>query len=63
MMFESLLKAAVGVVVEIPVAVVKDVVTLGGATTNEDSAIIESVGKISKNISNAVNPENKGEYK
>ena len=46
-----------GVVVEIPVAVVKDVVTLGGATTNEDSAIIESVGKISKNISNAVNPE------
>ena len=57
MMFESLLKAAVGVVVEIPVAVVKDVVTLGGATTNEDSAIIESVGKISKNISNAVNPE------
>ena len=57
MMFESLLKAAVGVVVEIPVAVVKDVVTLGGATTNEDSAIIESVGKISKNISNAVDPE------
>tara|TARA_B110000908_G_scaffold87126_1_gene104057 strand:+ start:13 stop:189 length:177 start_codon:yes stop_codon:yes gene_type:complete len=57
MMFESLLKAAVGVVVEIPVAVVKDVVTLGGAATNEDSAIIESVGKISKNISNAVNPE------
>ena len=56
-MFESLLKAAVGVVVEIPVAVVKDVVTLGGATTNEDSAIIESVGKISKNISNAVDPE------
>ena len=57
MMFESLLKAAVGVVVEIPVAVVKDVVTLGGATTDEDSAIIESVGKISKNISNAVDPE------
>ena len=57
MMFESLLKAAVGVVVEIPVAVVKDVVTLGGATTNEDSAIIESAGKISKNISNAVDPE------
>ena len=48
MMFESLLKAAVGVVVEIPVAVVKDVVTLGGVTTDEDSAIIESVGKISK---------------
>jgi hypothetical protein len=57
MMFESLLKSAVGVVVELPVAVVKDVVTLGGATTDEDSAIIESVGKISKNISNAVNPE------
>ena len=33
-MFESLLKAAVGVVVELPVAIVKDVVTLGGAITD-----------------------------
>jgi hypothetical protein len=55
-MFESLLKAAVGVVVELPIAIVKDVVTLGGATTDGESAIAESAGKISKNISNAVDP-------
>ena len=57
-MFESLLKAAVGVVVELPVAIVKDVVTLGGAITDGESAIAESAGKISKNISNAVDPQN-----
>ncbi len=56
-MFESLLKAAVGVVVELPVAIVKDVVTLGGAVTDEESAIAKSAGKISKNISNAVDPQ------
>ena len=60
-MFKSLLKAAVGTVVELPIAVVKDVVTLGGELTNEESAITESLGKITKNIDNAVDPEAKKE--
>ena len=35
-MFGSLFKAVIGVVVETPVAIVKDVATLGGALTDED---------------------------
>ena len=56
-MFGSLLKAVVGVVVDLPVSVVKDVVTLGGAMTDEESAIAKSLGNITDNISNAVDPD------
>lgn len=35
-MFGNLLKAVVGVVVETPIAVVADVVTLGGALTDKE---------------------------
>ena len=56
-MFGSLLKAVVGVVVDLPVSVVKDVVTLGGAMTDEESAIAKSLGNITDNISNAVDQD------
>ena len=56
-MLGSLLKATVGVVVDLPVAIVKDVVTLGGAVTDGESAIAKSCNKIGKNIDNAVDPD------
>jgi hypothetical protein len=56
-MFKSLLKATVGVVVDLPVSVVKDTFTLGGAITNEPSAIAESLETIGDNIKKAVDPD------
>ena len=56
-MFGSLLKVAVGVAVDLPVSIVKDVVTLGGAITNEESAIAKSTKTIGKNLSDAVDPD------
>ena len=41
-MFGSLLKAAAGVVIDLPVSVIKDFVTLGGVLTDEESAIKKS---------------------
>ena len=35
-MFESLLKAVVGVVIETPLAVATDIVTIGGALTDKN---------------------------
>lgn len=35
-MFGNLLKAVVGVVIETPVALVADVITMGGACTDQD---------------------------
>jgi hypothetical protein len=53
-MFESLLKAAVGVVIELPVAVAADVVTMGGAMTDKDRPYTtDAVGKIVGNIQDA----------
>ncbi len=56
-MFNNLLKAVVGTVVELPVAIIKDTVTLGGSITNEESAIAKSCEKISKNIGDATKPD------
>lgn len=56
-MFGSLLKAAVGVVIDLPVAIVKDTITLGGSITDEESAIAKSCKNIGKNIDKAVDPE------
>ena len=56
-MFGSLLKAALGVVVDLPVSIVKDVVTLGGAITDEESAIAKSCETIGENLTNAVDPD------
>ena len=56
-MFGSLLKATVGLVVDLPVAIVKDTVTLGGTLIDEDSAIAKSCGNIVDNLGNAVDPD------
>jgi hypothetical protein len=56
-MFGSLLKATVGVVIETPVALVKDVVTLGGACTDEDKPYTaQALEKVAQNLSNATDP-------
>lgn len=55
-MFGNLLKATVGVVL-LPVAIVKDVVTLGGELTDGESAIAKSCKNISKNVDKAIDPD------
>ena len=51
---KSLTKATVGIVVETPVAVVADVVTLGGAITEKDEPYTAtSVKKVIGNLSDA----------
>jgi hypothetical protein len=53
-MFGDLLKAVVGVVVETPVAIVADVVTLGGTLSDKDQPYTATaVEKVVKNIENA----------
>lgn len=53
-MLKSVTKAAVGVVIETPVAVVADVVTLGGTMTDKDEPYTAtSVGKVMDNLSDA----------
>lgn len=56
-MFEALgklTKAVVGVVVEIPLAVVADVVTLGGALTDTDKPYTATaIEKVVKNVQDA----------
>ncbi len=57
-MFGSLLKAAVGVVVETPVAIVADVVTLGGSLTDKDKPYTaEAVEKVVENIQESTKPK------
>lgn len=56
-MFGSLLKATVGVVIDLPVSVVSDVVTLGGSCTDGESAIAKSLGNIKENLEKSVNPD------
>ena len=57
-MFGSLLKAAVGVVVETPVAIVADVVTLGGSLTDKDKPYTaEAVEKVVENIQDSTKPK------
>ena len=59
-MFESLLKAAVGIVVELPVSVAADVVTMGGAMTDKDKPYTAiTIGKIVGNIQDST--KEKGE--
>ena len=53
-MFGSLLKAAIGLVVETPVALVKDVITLGGSLEDEDVPYtLQALNKAVDNISKA----------
>lgn len=53
-MIGSLTKAVVGVVIETPVAVVADVVTLGGTLTDKDEPYTsKAVGKVIDNLADA----------
>lgn len=56
-MFSNLLKAVVGVVVDLPVSLVKNTITLGGAITNEPSAVAKSCRTIKKNIEQSIDPK------
>lgn len=57
-MFESLTKAIVGVVVETPIAIVADVVTLGGVSTDKEKPYTaEALGKVIDNLKDATNPD------
>lgn len=47
----SLTKAVIGVVVEAPVAIVADVITMGGAMTDKDKPYTaEALEKVMKNV-------------
>jgi len=56
-MFEalgSLAKAVVGVVIETPIAIVADVVTMGGSLTDKDEPYTaEAISKVVKNVQDA----------
>ena len=50
-MFTSLFKAAVGVVVETPIAIVADMVTFGGLATDQDTPYTaQAIEKIMDNL-------------
>lgn len=55
-MLESLTKAVVGVVVETPVSIVADAVTLGGLTTDKEGGTYtgDAVGRVLENIKDTV---------
>ena len=51
---EDLAKATVGLVIETPIAVVADVVTMGGALTDKDQPYTATaLEKVVKNVENA----------
>lgn len=57
-MLTSLAKATVGVVVETPVALVADVVTLGGLATDRDKTYtVSAATRVMDNLKDAVDPE------
>ena len=57
-MLGSLLKAAVGVVIETPVAVVADVITLGGAINDKRKPYTaEALSKVVKNLEDSTKPD------
>ena len=55
--FKGLTKAALGVVVDLPISIVKDIATLGGAVIDEESAVVKSCKNIQNNVDIAVKPE------
>lgn len=55
---ESLGKAAIGLAIETPIALVKDVATLGGAITDQDEPYTAtSLKRVVKNVENAADPD------
>ena len=60
-MFNSLMKAVVGVVIETPIAVVADVATLGGAMTDKkEPYTATAVKNVIDNVQDATKPAGKG---
>ena len=56
-LLESLTKAVVGVVVETPLAIAADVVTMGGACTDKDEPYTATALKrVVENVEDAVDP-------
>lgn len=55
-LFGNLVKLATDVVV-LPLAVAKDVVTLGGAVTDEDPATLDKLGDIVEDIEDVIENE------
>jgi len=55
-MFSNLFKAVVGTVL-LPIDLVKDTVTLGGACTDGESAIVNRCRTIGKNLEKATDPD------
>ncbi len=53
-LFGNLIKVAIDTTVRLPVAVVKDVATLGGAIIDEDSAIVKTVKKTTEDVGDVV---------
>lgn len=57
-MFGSLLKAVVGTVIETPLAVAADVLTLGGAITDKKEPYTASaIKRVMQNIEDAADPD------
>ena len=57
-MFDNLFKAVVGVVVETPIAVAADVITLGGALIDQEKPYTaEAVSKVVENIQESTKPD------
>jgi hypothetical protein len=58
-MMKSLGKAAVGLVVETPIAVIADVVTMGGVFTDKDEPYTKTaLEKVVDNVERATDPNN-----
>lgn len=57
-MLSDLAKAAVGVVVETPIAIAADVLTLGGSLTDKDEPYTATAVKnVMQNVENATEPD------
>lgn len=55
-MFGNLLKAVVGVVIETPIALVADVITMGGACTDQDKPYTaQALAKVMDNVTKSTN--------
>ena len=58
-MFDNLFKAVVGTDIETHIAIVSDVVTLGGSLTDQESSYTaEAVSKVVENIQESTKPNN-----
>lgn len=56
-MFKSLMKAAVGVVVEVPIAAAADAVTMFGALNDRrEPHLATTLQKVAKNVAEATEP-------